>query len=248
MSIIKSLLPQQIASGLGDFKKKIKYRGRKRFCPVCSCNSCRFEVAGAIPREDAQCVWCGGLERHRLLWLFLQRKTDFFSGNPEKRMLHVAPESCLRSRFRQTIGKGYMTADLFAEDVDVKMDICDIRFADETFDIVYCSHVLEHVPDDRKAMREFRRVMKPQGWAILLVPITVQQTVEDPSIIDPKERLRLFGQEDHVRRYGLDYVERLKISGLAVKKVLPDDFLSNDDILLMGITQAAGEIYFCRPR
>jgi len=141
-----------------------------------------------------------------------------------------------------------MTADLFAEDVDVKMDICDIRFADETFDIVYCSHVLEHVPDDRKAMREFRRVMKPQGWAILLVPITVQQTVEDPSIIDPKERLRLFGQEDHVRRYGLDYVERLKISGLAVKKVLPDDFLSNDDILLMGITQAAGEIYFCRPR
>jgi ubiquinone/menaquinone biosynthesis C-methylase UbiE len=110
-----------------------------------------------------------------------------------------------------------MTADLHSPAM-VKMDITNIQFPDETFDVVYCSHVLEHVPDDRKAMREFYRVLKSNGWAVLLVPIIVEKTFEDPSIDKPKDRLRLFGQSDHVRKYGRDYVDRLRESGFSVSK------------------------------
>lgn len=161
-------------------------------------------------------------------------------------MLHVAPESCFKLRFREALGCGYLTADLCAEAVDVKMDICDIRYPDNTFDIIYCSHVLEHVPDDRKAMSEFQRVLKLTGWAILLVPITVKQTVEDPSITDPNERLRLFGQEDYVRCYGPDYLGRLEDAGLKVSCVSPTNFLSVNEIERIGITKDAGDIYYCQ--
>jgi SAM-dependent methyltransferase len=160
-------------------------------------------------------------------------------------MLHVAPEPCFESRFRHLIGNGYLSADLFSETVDVKMDICDIRYPQDTFDIIYCSHVLEHVPDDQKAMSEFQRVLKQEGWAILLVPITAERTAEDPGITDPKERLRLFGKEDHVRCYGPDYVDRLRAASFKVSCVSPVDFLSLKEIGRMGITEAAGEIYYC---
>jgi SAM-dependent methyltransferase len=226
----------------------LTHEDRERFCPVCSRYSSKFVEFGIRPRDDAQCVSCGALERHRLLWLFLQRKTDFFLGGQSRKMLHVAPESCFVSRFRETVGSGYLTADLFSDDVDLKMDICDIPYPDSTFDMIYCSHVLEHVPDDRKAMSEFRRVLKPKGWAILLVPITVEQTVEDSRITDPAEKLRLFGQEDHVRRYGPDYLHRLEAAGLQVSRVSRADFLSANEIETMGITKAAGEIYYCQTR
>jgi len=157
----------------------------------------------------------------------------------------VAPEPCFQDRFRRLLGPGYLTADLFPGGVDVKMDICNIAYPDGSFDVVYCSHVLEHVPDDRRAMREFHRVLVPGGWAVLLVPITVAETIEDPSVSDPKERLRRFGQEDHVRCYGPDYPDRLKSAGFRVDRVLPSDFLSAAEIALMGINPAAGEIYFC---
>ena len=161
-------------------------------------------------------------------------------------MLHVAPESCFESQLRQVIGNGYLTADLFSEAANIRMDICDIHYPDNTFDIIYCSHVLEHVPDDRKAMSEFQRVLKPDGWAVLLVPITVKQTVEDLTITDPKERLRLFGQEDHVRRYGPDYLGRLEAVGLRVSRISSVDLLSGSEAEYMGITEAAGEIYYCQ--
>lgn len=200
-----------------------------------------------MPREDARCVSCGAVERHRLFWLFLQRRTDLFAAPQQGKMLHVAPESCFESRLREVVGKGYLTADLFAEGVDVKMDIRDIRFPDGSFDMIYCSHVLEHIPDDKQAMREFRRVLKSDGWAVLLVPITVEVTFEDPGITDPQERLRLFGQEDHVRRYGPDYADRLRAAGFSVSCILPRDFLSEREIEQMGITKAAGELFFCKP-
>ncbi|MDP9159525.1 MAG: methyltransferase domain-containing protein [Acidobacteriota bacterium] len=130
--------------------------------------------------------------------------------------------------------------------VDVKMDISQIGYPDNTFDIIYCSHVLEHVPDDRKAMAELRRVLKPDGWAIILVPITGECTDEDPRCVHPEERLRRFGQEDHVRCYGLDYIDRLRSAGFSVTCIVPRDFLSPGEIQRMGITEAAGEIYYCR--
>ena len=127
----------------------------------------------------------------------------------------------------------------------VKMDITDIQYPDESFDVIYCSHVLEHVVDDRKAMSEFRRVLKSDGWAILLVPITVETTYEDPSIVDPAERLKHFGQDDHVRRYGKDYVERLRAAGFKVSVSNASDLCQEPEVLQMGLTPASGEIFFC---
>jgi SAM-dependent methyltransferase len=161
-------------------------------------------------------------------------------------MLHVAPEPCIEVRLRRRLGAGYLTADLMNTGAMVKMDIMDIQYPDESFDVIYCSHVLEHVPDDRKAMREFRRVLKRGGWAILLVPINAGKTYEDPSITEPAERLRVFGQEDHVRNYGPDYVDRLREAGFAVTETRVPDLVSPEDAQLMGLTQAAGEIYSCR--
>ena len=160
-------------------------------------------------------------------------------------MLHIAPELCFEARFRQQIGPGYLTADLM-EPADVRMDITDIQYPNDSFDIIYCSHVLEHVPDDRKAMREFHRVLKSDGWAVFMVPITIDQTVEDPSITDPQERLRLFGQHDHVRRYGRDFVDRLKEAGFHVNVTAARDFLSDDEVVRIAIRNAlTGEVFHC---
>lgn len=224
--------------------RSLPYRGRGRFCPVCGRTSRRFRTFGAIPRPDAQCPNCGALERHRLLWLFLHQRTDLFSGK-SKRVLHVAPEPCFEPRFRKLLGAGYCTADLLNPRAMVRMDITDIPYPDESFDVILCSHVLEHVPEDRRAMREFFRVLHRDGWAILLVPITADKTHEDPTIVSPEDRLRAFGQEDHVRRYGPDYVERLQEAGFAVATTTTGDLAGPEDILAMGLTSAAGEIYYC---
>jgi SAM-dependent methyltransferase len=197
-----------------------------------------------VPREDAQCVQCGALERHRLLWLFLQKRTNLFDGKPKK-MLHVAPESCFESRFKEWLGGDYLTADLSSPRAMVKMDITDIQYADQSFDVIYCSHVLEHVPDDKQAMREFHRVLEHDGWAILLVPVTSEKTFEDPSIVDPRERLKAFGQEDHVRRYGPDYEERLRSAGFTVEITKAGDLASSSETVRMGLTPASGDIYYC---
>lgn len=199
---------------------------------------------GKVPREDAQCVHCGALERHRFLWLFFEKKTDLFDGKPKK-MLHVAPELCFESMFKERLGDNYLTADLFNPHAMVRMDICDIQYPDQSFDVIYCSHVLEHALDDRKAMREFFRVLKNNQWAILNVPITCEKTFEDSSIVDPGERLKAFGQEDHVRRYGPDYVERLRDSGFTVKITKVGDLANSDEAVRMGLTSASGEIYYC---
>jgi SAM-dependent methyltransferase len=143
-------------------------------------------------------MYCNSLERHRLVWLYFEKMTDLFDGAP-KTMLHVAPEPMIQGLLKERLASGYLTADLFSPAAMVKMDITDIQYGDDTFDVIYCSHVLEHVPDDRRAMREFRRVLKPHGWAVLLVPIVISRTFEDPSITDPAERAKLFGQHDHVR-------------------------------------------------
>jgi len=197
-----------------------------------------------VPREDAQCAHCGSLERHRLLWVFLQNKTDLFDGKAKK-MLHVAPEHCFKQKLEEQLGGGYLTADLLNPCATVKMDVTDIQYVDQTFDVVYCSHVLEHVLDDKKAIREFFRVLKNDGWAILLVPIISEQTFEDSSIIEPQERLEAFGHHDHVRRYGLDYIDRLQEAGFVVNCYKAGDIVDDKEAVEMGLTAASGEIYYC---
>lgn len=186
------------------------------------------------------------MERHRLVWLYFEKMTDLFDGGL-KSMLHVAPEPFFEATLKKQLGSNYISADIQNNRAMVKMDVTDIRFPDGTFDVVYCSHVLEHVPYDKRAMQEFYRVLKVGGWAIILVPIFPGrlETFEDPSVTDPAERTRLFGQQDHVRWYGQDYLERLREAGFVVKVVKPVDFLAKDEIERMGITPAAGEIYYC---
>ncbi len=161
-------------------------------------------------------------------------------------MLHVAPEKIFQQKFLQQLGENYLSADLYDDAAMVKMDITNIDYEDGSFDYIYCSHVLEHVEDDKKAMREFYRVLKEGGWAILLVPImNIEQTFEDLSITDPDERIKIFGHPEHVRNYGRDYKQRLQECGWSVEMIMPQQFLTQSEIVLMGITKAAGEIYFC---
>lgn len=242
-----STLPEWVKKPLRrlrDLAGPLLYHGRGRECPVCGKSSRRFRRSGIVPREDAQCVHCGALERHRFSWLFLHERTDLFDGKP-KRMLHVAPEACFEPRFKERLRDGYLSADLSNHRTMVKMDITDIQYPDQSFDVIYCSHVLEHVPDDKQAMKEFYRVLKKNGWAILLVPITSEKTYEDPTIVDLKERLEAFGQADHVRRYGPDYVDRLREAGFIVEIIKVGDLVNSNQAERMGLTSASGEIYFC---
>jgi SAM-dependent methyltransferase len=233
--------------GVRRFVRKIPYLGTARWCPICEgCSRC-FRQFKHHPNREALCIHCGSLERHRFFWLYVHTQTDLFDGRP-KRVLHVAPEPCLADRLRQRLGEGYLTADLMDQRAMAKMDITAIQFPDATFDVIYCSHVLEHVPNDRRAMREFCRVLKPDGWAILLVPISAKQTFEDPTVVDPAERLRLFGQEDHVRRYGPDYVNRLAEAGFDVSGTRVPDLFSDAEARRLGIARGAGAIHFCRKR
>jgi len=244
---LSAILPEFVKKplyGAIEYVRMGSNNGTARFCPICEKSSARFCQEGVVPRDDARCRHCGGLERHRFLWLYLADRTDLFDGKP-KAMLHVAPEPWFEPRFRKRLGSNYVTADLFNPQAMVKMDVTDIKYPDESFDVIYCSHVLEHVPDDRRAMREFHRVLKKTGWAILLVPITADVTFEDPSITDPKLRLKMFGQEDHVRRYGRDYGDRLHDAGFRFELTEVKDIADDEGATRMGLTPAAGEIYYC---
>lgn len=159
------------------------------------------------------------LERHRLLWLYLQNKTDLLT-HPQK-LLHFAPEQCFYKRFRESETINYTTTDLNSPLADVLADICDLPFVNNEFDFILCNHVLEHIPDDFKAMKEIYRVLKPGGIAILQIPLENDRdvTFEDDTITDRKERARIFGQYDHVRVYGMDYFDRLEKIGFTVDAV-----------------------------
>ena len=159
------------------------------------------------------------LERHRLLWLYLKEKTNFFTA-PHK-LLHFAPEQAFYKRFRNQKNLEYTTTDLNSPLADVKADICNLPFEADSFDFILCNHVLEHIPDDTKAMQELYRILKPGGTAILQIPqdLNRQQTFEDDGITDPKERAKIFGQYDHVRVYGRDYFEKLRRIGFKVEEV-----------------------------
>lgn len=184
-------------------------------CPICRNGIKSFLPFGIVPRLNAQCPVCKSLERHRLVWLYFRHKTNLFVD--KLKMLHVAPESCLSVHLEKLPNIDYISADLNPSSAMVQTDITSIPFPDNTFDIIYASHVLEHIQEDIKAMRELHRILKPKGWAILQVPILVQETVEDPTIDTPEERERLFGQDDHVRKYGLDYGDRLNKAGFRVR-------------------------------
>jgi len=173
-------------------------------------------------RQNALCPGTLSLERHRLLWLYLDRKTSFLTDSI--RVLHVAPEQVFYKKFKSFSHWDYTTTDLHSPLADVKADICALPFEDNSYDLILCNHVLEHIPNDLKAMKELYRVLKPRGTAILQVPLEEdrENTFEDDSITDQQERTRIFGQYDHVRVYGQDYYNRLQKAGF---KATPVDYI-----------------------
>jgi len=182
------------------------------------------------------------LERHRLLWLYLKRNTDFFTNTENKKILHFAPEQCFYKRFRAQQNIQYITTDLLSPLADVKADICNLPFEDNSYDIIFCNHVLEHIPDDTKAMQELFRILKPKGMAILQIPqeLDRETTFEDNTIIDKSERAKIFGQYDHVRIYGRDYFNKLRSIGFTVEE---EDFTSSlSDNEVVKYSLAKGEI------
>ena len=191
-------------------------------------------------RKNALAPGTLSLERHRLLWLYLKNETDFFTA--PKKVLHMAPEQCFLKRFKNLKNLDYLTADLYSPIVDVKADICDLPFEENTFDIVFCNHVLEHIEDDKKAMSELYRVLKPEGMGIFQIPqdLNLEKTHEDFSITSSEERAKHFGQYDHVRVYGKDYFDRLRSVGFKVNEVNYSEKISSELIEKYCLTK--GEI------
>ncbi|MBR2007498.1 MAG: class I SAM-dependent methyltransferase [Alistipes sp.] len=193
------------------------YVGRGKECPLCGCRRRKFLPYGYVTqRENALCPNCLALERHRTLWLWLLRESDIGRGAVAlPRLLHVAPEVALMRKFSRIYAKqpaDYVTADLESPLADLHFDIQHIPLEDESFDAVICNHIMEHVEDDRLAMREILRIMRKGGWGVILSPVDLQRekTFEDDTITDEAERTRIFGQYDHRRIYGRDYAERLR--------------------------------------
>ena len=182
------------------------------------------------PRENVLSPSTLSLERHRLLWLYLKNETSFFKTN--LKVLHFAPEQSFYKRFKKLTNLEYTTTDLNSPLADVKADICNLPFKDNEFDIILCNHVLEHIPDDTKAMQELFRILKPGGFGVFQIPqdLKREQTFEDDTITDKKERAKIFGQYDHVRIYGRDYFDKLRSIGFRVDEVDYTSNLSDEDI------------------
>jgi SAM-dependent methyltransferase len=223
------------------------YRGDRVTCPICEGTFRTFlpKVKSVGPnRRNAKCPRCGASERHRHLWLYLRNRTTLFSE--PLRVLHFAPEWTIEKRLRRCSNLDYTSADLDPDRAMVRMDLTDIPHPDGSFDVALCSHVLEHVADDRKAMSELYRILKPGGWAIVMVPLDHERarTFEDPRVVSPEERERLFWQADHVRLYGRDLHERLEEAGfgVSVESYRPEP--AKDVVRRYGLRQH-DEIYLC---
>ena len=181
-------------------------------------------------RENVLAPGTLSLERHRLFWLYLKNETSFFSA--PLRVLHFAPEQAFVQKFKKQKNLTYTTTDLNSPIADVKADICDLPFKDNSFDFIICNHVLEHIPDDTKAMQELYRVLAPSGTAIVQVPYDAKReiTFEDNTITDQSERTRIFGQYDHLRVYGMDYFKKLSSIGFDVNALDYTSGISSDNI------------------
>ena len=206
-------------------------RGKTYTDPIDGKSYRRFLPYGyAKVRDNVLAPGTLSLERHRLFWLYLKNETTFFSA--PLRVLHFAPEQAFVQKFKKQKNLTYTTTDLNSPIADVKADICDLPFKDNSFDFIICNHVLEHIPDDTKAMQELYRVLAPSGTAIVQVPYDAKReiTFEDNTITDQSERTRIFGQYDHLRVYGMDYFKKLSSIGFNVNALDYTSGISSDDI------------------
>lgn len=244
LNLIKFIVPQRLIK----FIRLLALKGTNVHCPICNWNGLTFlpfGLSGQL-RPNAQCPKCNSLERHRLIFLFL-KKNNLLKANTK--LLHVAPEPSLYYQLFKTVE--YHPIDKFEGDYKypsgtINMDITAIKFADNTFDAILCNHVLEHVLEDRKAIAEFYRVLKPGGWGIIQVPYDpyLESTYEDPSIVSPQGRMEKYGQFDHVRLYGCDYFDRLREIGFIIDKINYEEEFTEYDKFKYGLKNF--EVHFVR--
>ena len=216
----------------------IFYLGDKVQCPICGKSFKKFFPYGRISRDNALCTNCLSLERHRLIYLYLKKETTIFKN--KTKLLHIAPEECLINSFKKSYNIDYTTVDLYSPLADIKMDIHKMPFKSNAFDFIICNHVLEHLENDIKALKEIKRVMKKGSIGIVQVPFynpIPNKTFEDKSITSKKEREKLYGQSDHVRKYGKDYKKRLESIGLIVNIIKIKKFLDKKEINRYGIKE-----------
>jgi predicted SAM-dependent methyltransferase len=236
--LVRSLIPKELRLFRYTLYEYIKYYpdlfvrlGRGLECPFCGWQFRRFKpagfhypviiekkVIGGHWHEDNVCPRCLSNARERLAFIFFREQTDIFER--PLGILHIAPEPKLSQKLKDSHPAKYITTDLFERKVMVTSDLLSLPFADSSFDVVICNHVLEHVDDDRRAMFEIHRVLNNGGWAMLQVPLALalDRSIEDPSVRTDEDRIRLFGQADHVRLYSRsDYLARLEAQGFAVE-------------------------------
>ena len=226
IKLILNLIPRPVLQRVAEWIVPLVgllYVGKGKQCPLCGCQRRKFLPYGYVTsRENALCPNCLSLERHRLLWLWLLRESDIGRGAMAlPKMLHIAPEVALMRKFKKMYANNaerYVTADLESPLADIHFDVQQIPLEDESFDCVICNHIMEHVEDDRKALKELYRIMRRGGWGVILSPVELERekTFEDDTITDRAERTRIFGQYDHRRIYGRDYAERLREAGFEV--------------------------------
>lgn len=198
------------------------FAGKAVECPCCGKTASRWLSLGDDP--DRVCPRCSSAGRHRLLALHLKERTRYFDAR--MRVVHFAAEYCMMDRFARMPNLDYVAADLDPPRGGIRLDLTAIDLPADSVDMVICSHVLEHVLDDQLAMREMRRIIRPGGQALIMVPVDQNRadTYEDPSILTPAARLAAFNQEDHVRIYGRDFTERLRAAGFSVEPETAADF------------------------
>ena len=214
----------------------ILFRGNDFTDPINGKSYRKFLPYGYVKqRDNALSPGTLSLERHRLLWLYLNNETNFFSKT--LKVLHIAPEQCFYNLFKNLKNINYTTFDLNSPLADIKGDICNLPFKENSFDFILCNHVLEHINDDNKAMKELYRVLNKNGTAILQVPINQKssKTFEDSSIVDKKKRIEKFGQYDHIRLYGLDYFKKLESFGFKVDPLKYSKEFTESEIIKYGL-------------
>ena len=215
---------------------RIIFHGKKYTDPIDGSNYSKFLSYGyKTVRKNALCPGTLSLERHRLLWLYLDKETDFLNSN--LKVLHVAPEQVFYKKFKKLKNWEYFTFDLNSPIADIKGDLTSTNFKDESFDLIICNHVLEHIEDDKSALNEIYRILKYNGISILQVPTNVKRknTFEDSSIKSKNQREKYFGQYDHVREYGLDFKDRVEEAGFEVEMINYSTKISQDLVIKYGL-------------
>ena len=225
------------------------FRGTRYTCPCCNSRLRGFVGRSGLFKTniDGYCPRCNAKARHRRIWLYIQEHTNLLTDPLS--LLEVAPWWSLARRFSTMSSLRYAGLDLEANNpfVNVVGDVTTIPLQTDSCDAALCIHVLEHVPDDARAMQELYRVLKPGGYALVSVPLLLNEsTREDPSVTDPQERKRLFGEVGHVRYYGTDFIERLKSVGFNVT-MNPADTVSTDTRLKYGLRNDENIFHCLKP-